>query len=174
MCALEWAAALARPRAVVAATLRWVNLVCEDLASVRFSNINRFVVSFEKLDFGTCSTERRRSSSKGAAIMSRVWLTTLKRSASRPKITPRSDGSPRSLPMWSPKQRQMIDVYVSLVQRCYREHLARQAASQARLLRVDPKLLLRLHAVWLRRETKAARLMQQHWRASVVKVLPWQ
>ena len=76
--------------------------------------------------------------------------------------------------MWSPKQRQMIDVYVSLVQRCYREHLARQAASQARLLRVDPKLLLRLHAVWLRRETKAARLMQQHWRACVVKVLPWQ
>ena len=94
--------------------------------------------------------------------MSRAWLTTLKRSASRPKITPRD----ASLPMWSPKQRQMVDVYVSLVQRCYREHLARQAALQARLLRVDPELLLRLHAVWLRRETKAARLMQRRWRAT--------
>ena len=68
--------------------------------------------------------------------------------------------------MWSPKQRQMIDVHVSLVQRCYREHLARQAALQARLLRVDPKLLLRLHAVWLRRETKAAQLMQHRWRTT--------
>lgn len=69
--------------------------------------------------------------------------------------------------MWSPKQRQMIEVYVCLVQRCYREHLARQAALQARLLRVDPKLLLRLHAVWLRRETRAAQLMQRSWRATV-------
>ena len=68
--------------------------------------------------------------------------------------------------MWSPKQRQMIEVYVCLVQRCYREHLARQAALQARLLRVDPKLLLRLHAVWLRRETRAAQLMQRSWRAT--------
>ena len=68
--------------------------------------------------------------------------------------------------MWSPKQRQMIEVYVCLVQRCYREHLARQAALQARLLRVDPKLLLRLHAVWLRRETRAAELLQRSWRAT--------
>ena len=69
--------------------------------------------------------------------------------------------------MWSTKQRQMIEVYVCLVQRCYREHLARQAALQARLLRVDPKLLLRLHAVWLRRETRAAELLQRSWRATV-------
>ena len=71
--------------------------------------------------------------------------------------------------MWSPKQRQMIEVYVCLVQRCYREHLARQAALQARLLRVDPKLLLRLHAVWLRRETRAAQLLQRSWRATACR-----
>ena len=51
-----------------------------------------------------------------------------------------------------------------IVQRVFRRHLARRAAEKARLLRMDPELLLRLHDVWLRRERKAIMLIQERWR----------
>ena len=96
----------------------------------------------------------------------RGFLSSLTKSASRSRIGGAGSGRDGStkLPPWSPKQRQMLEVYVLIVQRVFRMHLARRAAEKARLLRMDPELLLRLHDVWLRRERKAIMLIQERWR----------